>query len=115
MLPKITSSDLFSHPDKNPDDPLAHEKFRDISDAYEVCFLHKFGVSKFFAQMAEGPRKGRGQRGPEREEGRGAQKGERVEGPRNGRGQRCPERAEGRGGQKGESQTFQYLLIFLNI
>lgn len=24
------------HPDKNPDDPLAHEKFRDISDAYEV-------------------------------------------------------------------------------
>jgi DnaJ-class molecular chaperone len=24
------------HPDKNPDNPSAEEKFRDISDAYEV-------------------------------------------------------------------------------
>ena len=62
MLPKITPSDLFSHPDKNPDDPLAHEKFRDISDAYEVCFFHKFRFLEFFAKRAERPRKGRGQR-----------------------------------------------------
>ena len=25
------------HPDKNPDDPEAEDKFRDISEAYEVC------------------------------------------------------------------------------
>ena len=78
MLPKITPSDLFSHPDKNPDDPLAHEKFRDISDAYEVCFFHKFGFGIFCPEdrgaqgaqtegprRAEGLRKRRGQRGSE--------------------------------------------------
>ena len=26
------------HPDRNQDDPIAQEKFQDLSAAYEVCF-----------------------------------------------------------------------------
>jgi DnaJ-class molecular chaperone len=39
------------HPDKNPDNPSAEEKFRDISDAYEV--LTDEGKRKTYDQYGE--------------------------------------------------------------